>query len=170
VTEGKGIEDAVAAVMAANAQLGKTVFSLDIFGPIDGDFRDTFSALQKSFPAYIVYRGEVPYDKSVETLRSFFALLFPTRFYTEGIPGTVIDAYAAGVPVIASRWESFSDVVEDGQTGIGYAFGDREALVSVLLSVAAEPERINDLKTACLQKARAFCPEEAMVSLLQQME
>ena len=44
---------------------------------------------------------------SVKTLKNYFALVFPTRFYTEGIPGTIIDAYYAGVPVIASKWESF---------------------------------------------------------------
>ena len=45
--------------------------------------------------------------------------IFPTRFTTEGIPGSIIDSYYAGVPVLASKWNSFDDVIEDGKTGVG---------------------------------------------------
>ena len=61
-------------------------------------------------------------------MKYYFALLFPTRFYTEGIPGTILDAYAAGIPVICSRWESCADVVDDGVTGITYPFEDMQML------------------------------------------
>jgi hypothetical protein len=60
-------------------------------------------------------------------LKDYFALLFPTHFYTEGIPGTVIDAYAAGIPVISAKWESYSDVIDEGVTGIGYKDGAERA-------------------------------------------
>ena len=52
------------------------------------------------------------------------------------IPGTVIDAYAAGVPVISAKWESFADLIRDGETGIGYPFGDENALEEILRDLA----------------------------------
>lgn len=44
------------------------------------------------------------------------ALLFPSRL--EGLPLTVIEAMACGLPVIAARSSSLPEVVEDGESGI----------------------------------------------------
>ncbi len=93
---------------------------------------------KRHFPEYIKYKGSVNYDESVETLKNYFALVFPTLFYTEEYLGTIIDAYAAGLPVISSKWESYDDVIEDNITGIGYKFGSDDALVEVLENVQKE--------------------------------
>lgn len=156
VMQEKGIEDAVYAVKTINEQNGETLFTLDIYGPVDAGYQERFSDMQKEWPNYIRYRGSVPFDESVETLKSYFALLFPTRFYTEGIPGTIIDAYAAGVPVISSRWESFSDVIDENQTGYGYEFENAEQLISLLLKIAKEPEMATTLKLGCCKKAHQY--------------
>lgn len=37
--------------------------------------------------------------------------------YTEGIPGTLIDAYCAGVPVVSALWLNYVGVFEDEVTG-----------------------------------------------------
>ena len=166
----KGMEDAIEAVKAVNESRGETVYVLDVYGPVDPAQTQWFEDLQKTFPDYVRYGGSVPFDQSVETLKDYFALLFPTRFYTEGIPGTIIDAYAAGVPVISAKWESFADVVDDGVTGIGYEFSNTDALRQILSEVAENPAKITDLKENCLQKARDYTPEAALQILLQRME
>ena len=158
----KGIGDAVDAVRAVNESLGRTVYTLDIYGQVDEAQTEWFDALRESLPDYVRYGGLVPFDKSVETLRESFALLFPTRFYTEGIPGTVIDAYAAGIPVVSARWESFSDLIADGETGIGYTIECAEELTEILRALAEDPNRITAMKRACLARARAYLPEQAL--------
>ena len=170
VMEQKGIGDAVQVVRAINEKAGKTLFALDIYGQIDGGQTQWFADLQAGFPEYVRYGGMVPFEKSVEVLKDYFALLFPTKYYTEGIPGTVIDAYAAGVPVISARWESFADVIDDGKTGIGYEFGDVTALQTVLEEVAEDPAKIHSLRSACLEKVRDYIPENALAVLLRNME
>lgn len=170
VMEEKGIGDAVEAVKAVNEKLGRTAYALDIYGPIDPNQTEWFQNLQKNFPDSVHYGGAVPFDKSVEVLQNYFALLFPTRYFTEGIPGTIIDAYAAGVPVISARWESFSDLVDDGITGYGYEFGSVQALAEQLELAAKEPERILKLRKNCLGRSRDYIPENAVAVLLQNME
>lgn len=164
----KGIEDAISAVKSVNEETGHVVYTLDIYGQIDAEYQTKFSAMQKSFPAYVRYRGTVPSDKSVETLEEYFALLFPTLFFTEGVPGTIIDAYAAGLPVISSRWESFSDVVEEGITGIGFSFGKPEEMKEILCDLLRQPQKLTDMKLACLHKAEGFTPDSAVEKLLYQ--
>ena len=156
VMKEKGIEDAVHAVVQINEKIGRIVFTLDIYGQIDTEYKNEFSQLMISFPEYIKYKGYIGYDQTTETLKDYFALLFPTRFYTEGIPGTIIDAYAAGVPVIASEWENFSDLIDKDQVGYGYMFGMCDELVDILILVSRKPELIIKMKASCLDKAIHF--------------
>ncbi len=161
VMKEKGIEDAVNAVKAVNENAGRTVYTLDIYGQVDSEQTQWFESLKATFPNYISYGGLVDYDKSVDVLKNYFALLFPTRFYTEGVPGTIIDAYAAGIPVVSAKWESFSDIVDDGVTGFGYEFNNISDFNKILAAMAAEPEIVNKKKLDCLKKSRDFIPDSA---------
>ncbi len=166
VMKQKGIEDAIAAVTAVNKAQKRPVYTLDIYGQIDSSETDWFAALQETFPPYVCYRGLVPFDQSVPVLKEYLALLFPTRFYTEGVPGTIIDAYAAGIPVISAKWESFGDIVEEGVCGLGYEFGNLDALSSILSDPSSLAEWVKRSKEACLQKAEPFRPAAAIGVLL----
>ena len=154
----KGIEDAIGAVKVINEKYGKTVYSLDIYGQVDAGQQEWFDKISKEFPPYVKYLGQVEYDQSVEVLKKYFALLFPTRYRTEGVPGTIIDAYAAGLPVIASKWENFDNIIDES-TGIGYDFESIEALISILDEVQRNPECITDRKKCCLEKYYLFSPD-----------
>ena len=170
VTKQKGIKDAVLAVKAVNETLGRVVYTLDIYGQIDDGQAEWFDALQKQFPAYVRYCGCVDADKSVETLKEYFALLFPTRFYTEGIPGTIIDAYAAGMPVISARWESFGDIIVEGETGLGYEFGKQEALVELLTGIAGTACLIGNMKENSLKQAEKYQPQTVIAEFIRNMK
>ena len=155
VSKEKGVEDAVNVIKTINEKEGKVLFSLDIYGQVDAGQEEWFNNLQKSFPDYIKYGGVIQFDKSVEVLKTHFALLFPTRFYTEGIPGTIIDAYAAGLPVISAEWESCFDIVNEN-VGYTYKMGDLNQLSEVLYQIANNPENILNKKTQCLKEAEAY--------------
>lgn len=166
VTEKKGIGTAANSVMKLNKKYGRKVFTLDIYGPVDpGEDERWFAELRNSFTDAITYRGNAPFDKSVEILSGYFALLFPTQYFTEGIPGTIIDAYAAGVPVIASKWKSFADVVEDGVTGLGYDFNTTTDLEKIIEKIVTEPSIITNLKQGCVRKANDFLTQNAIKPL-----
>ena len=169
VMKEKGVEDAVEAVKRVNEECGRTIFTLDIYGQVDGSQVEWFEGLKASFPDYVKYGGLVPFDKSVEVLKDYYALLFPTRFFTEGVPGTIIDGYAAGVPVISARWESYTDVVEDGITGLGYEFGSGEALTAILREIVSNPGLITSLKENAIRKAGEFTPSSALSVLINEI-
>ena len=165
VMKQKGIEYAVNAINKLNARYGENTCILDIFGQIDENEIEWFDSVKQVFSKNIVYRGVIDFDKSVETLKDYDALIFPTLFYTEGIPGTIIDAYAAGIPVISSRWESFADVVDDNVVGFGYEFGSFDALFELLERLVLNPDLLLDKKMFCIKKAYSFIPENAMKGL-----
>lgn len=166
----KGIEDAVHAVTAINQAAQRTVYTLDIYGAVEASQTDWFAQLQKDFPQGVAYWGVVPFDDSVRVLSGYTALLFPTRFFTEGIPGTIIDAYAAGLPVISARWQSFDDIIEEGVTGFGYTFGSEEALRDALAAFADTIACLPALRQNCLQRAQRYLPANAMQPLFDHIE
>lgn len=158
VTKNKGIEDAIEAVKNVNGFFGRNVYSLDIYGPIAEEYKSRFHELRQEFPIYINYKGTINFDKSVEVIKHYFALLFPTKFKTEGIPGTIIDSFAAGVPVIVSNWDSAIEIV-DNKTGIIYDFNERSKLEKVLFELESSSSKLNLLKKNCLIKAEEFNPD-----------
>lgn len=168
VLKEKGIEDAVEAINRINREQGKPVFLLDIYGPIDETEREWFESLSHSFNDSVCYKGVVPSNKSTNLLANYFVLLFPTHYYTEGIPGTILDAYSAGVPVIASKWRSFEDVVDEGVTGFGYGMDEDEGLYKVLEKIRINPELINELRANCVMKFTEFTPKQAVKVLIEQ--
>ena len=112
----KGIVDAIETVHNDNEE-NQYKFHLNIWGPIEEEFRDEFEEMIEKYPQDFSYKGTVNYNMSVETLTDHIALLFPTYWKGEGFPGTIIDAYAAGLPVIATDWNANSELIGNFKTG-----------------------------------------------------
>jgi glycosyltransferase involved in cell wall biosynthesis len=67
--------------------------------------------------AGVEFLGMVPAERARELVADARAVLIPSRCY-EAFPRVVVEAYAAGVPVVASRIGALPEVVEDGATGL----------------------------------------------------
>ena len=165
VMKEKGIEDAVSAVKIVNTHFGRTVYTLGIYGEVDSSQMEWFDDLINNSPSYVKYGGLVPYDKSVEVLKDYFALLFPTYYEGEGLAGTLIDALAAGVPVIASDWRYNAEIINE-RTGYVYPVQDNGALVDILVDVAENPSLLLSKKQGCLEEAKKYMAETVISHLI----
>jgi glycosyltransferase involved in cell wall biosynthesis len=72
--------------------------------------------LRASAPPGVEFRGHLEPDQIPGVLRGARALLVPSRWY-EAAPRAITEAYAAGVPVIASAIGALPESVDDGGTG-----------------------------------------------------
>lgn len=169
VMKEKGIEDAIEAVNRINKICNSEVYKLDIYGPVAEEQKEWFDNLKNQFGKSVEYKGIVQTDNSTNIIHNYYALLLPTHYYTEGIPGTIIDSYAAGVPVVCSKWESFSDVVVEGKTGIGYAFDSSDGLFDVLYKASEKPEYLYGMRGNCSEFFQQFTPRIAMQELIIRM-
>lgn len=167
VSREKGIEDAVDAVIEINEKLSKVVYTLDIYGKPDDSYTEKFEDLVKKFPQYIRYCGMAAPEDAVDILKAYNMLLFPTFYEGEGMAGTLIDSFFAGVPVIATDWHFNKEIVEHNVTGIIYKreFG----LVNILMECMEKTDVINDMKKNCLDEARKYLPEIAIKCLLSRL-
>ena len=151
----KGIDDAVEAVKYINDKYGRTCYALDIYGQVDSNQTEWFNEIKKSFPDYIKYCGTVEFDKSTEVLKNYYALLFPTYYAGEGFAGTLIDAFSAGVPVIASDWKYNAEIVNK-DVGFVYHSRDKQSLIDILLTLLKNSSQINERKKNCLKEAKKY--------------
>lgn len=165
VMKEKGIEDAVTAIICLNKTAGKTVATLDIYGKIDNGYEEHFAELKLSFPSYIRYKGVFPPNKSVEILKNYFALLFPTYYEGEGFAGTLLDALSAGVPVIASDWKYNKEIVRDNKTGVLI----KNSLLDEIKKAVGCPARFNAFKLQCLQEAKKYSPKIAIIPIVNKL-
>lgn len=163
----KGIEDAINAVIKANESLGEVVYTLTIYGIPDKDYVLRFEQLKSNFPHYIEYGGLVDYTKTTEILKNYFLLLFPSYHNGEGFPGTMIDAFASGLPMIVTDWNCNSEIIEEGRTGSIVAVRDVNSLADALIYYANNPEMIIKMRENCLQEATKYLPQNALSNFVE---
>ncbi|MEZ5977086.1 MAG: glycosyltransferase family 4 protein [Planctomycetota bacterium] len=74
---------------------------------------------------FLGWRRDVP-----RILRSIDALLLPSRW--EGMPYVVLEAMAAGTPVLAARVDGARDLLHDGRGGFTFEVGSVDGLADVV--------------------------------------
>jgi glycosyltransferase involved in cell wall biosynthesis len=101
--------------------------------------------LRSSLPPNVELRPPVPPEEVPRLLASARALVFPTLAY-EGAPRAILEAFAAGVPVLARAVGALPELVEDGVSGLLLpSLGPAEvATAAERLLDDAEAERMGD--------------------------
>lgn len=170
VSETKGIEEAIEAVKIVNKKIGKDFYELDIYGKIDELYEEKFEKMKLDFPNFIKYAGVVDYKESSKILKNYFLLLFPTFHDGEGFPGTFIDAFAAGLPIIASDWNCNREIVNNEVTGRIHPVHDIKLLVDILYFYYQNPKLATNMREYCLNEARKYLPENALINFLNELD
>ncbi len=88
-------------------------------------------------PAGVEFRGPVSVEHVPSILARARALVLPSLTY-EGAPRSVVEAYAAGVPVIANAAGALPELIEEGVSGLLVRSADTRAWVAALENLAAE--------------------------------
>ena len=162
ISKAKGIELAVEVIQRINREKGYIVATLDIYGVPDAGYEKRLDELIASASNCVNYKGVVKYDKSSIVLSKYFMLLFPTTFVGEGFPGTIIDAYAAGLPVLASDWKFNPDLIKQGITGLLYNHNQEIDLYSNLIKLIEDPKKIVSMRKNCIIEAEKYTPDKVM--------
>ncbi len=101
----------------------------------------------------------------VDVLQSLDIFLFTSTI--EGLGTVVLEAFAAGVPVVATRAGGIPEMVEDEVTGLLAETGDAEALAKAVLSLIESPELRENLTYASLEKVKSFTYQETAAQTLE---
>lgn len=93
--------------------------------------------------------GALPPEATLKLIREAKFLILPSILY-EGMPRTIIEAFATGTPVIASDLGAMADMVEHGSNGLLFPAGDGIRLAEMVLELYSD----DDLYTRLCLNAR----------------
>ncbi len=131
----KGIAQAVAAVRRARA-LGAAV-ELHLFGAPDLSNRTTYAEadLRRWAGEPGIYWHGATDDVARVHREHHIAMLLSVR---EGLPKSLVEAAAAGRPIVATDVPGCREVVRDGREGCLVPFGDTDAAAQALVRLAGD--------------------------------
>lgn len=89
-------------------------------------------------------RGWLAQPQVLERMLTASFLVLPSVWY-ECFPRTVVEAFACGLPVIASRVGALAELVEHGRTGLLFAPGSEKGLARALDYAKAHPDRMREM-------------------------
>jgi glycosyltransferase involved in cell wall biosynthesis len=116
--------------------------------------------------AGVVRLGSLPGEAVREEMSRATALVMPSVWY-ENFPRTLVEAFACGLPVIASRLGAMAELVEDGVTGLLFEPGNAKDLAAKLRWAQANPDKMAEMGSSARQKYEAeYTPERNYAQLM----
>lgn len=89
----------------------------------------------------VEFLGYIGGPKRFETLKKAMFMVFPSEWY-ENFPYAIVESFACGVPVIASRIGGMEELIEEGQNGLLFGPGNIEDLRKKILYFIENPKLI----------------------------
>jgi len=108
---------------------------------------------------WISVLGHRPHAEVGPEMRKARFLVMPSE-YIEGFPMVIVEAFANGLPVIASRLGTMADVIEDGVTGLHFTAGDPDDLAIKVAWAINHSDRIAKMGSAARRVYESRYSEE----------
>ncbi len=102
---------------AIEALAGLKEFTCNFYGPVLERDREAFLGAVAG-TSNVHYRGIAVPEDVYTIVGGYDLLLLPSYHMGEGYPAAILEAFSAGVPVVASDWKAIPDLVADGERGI----------------------------------------------------
>lgn len=117
-------------------------FKLKIVG--DGLLSPQVAQAAELWPE-IEWLGQIPNEQVISLMREAYILLFPSIWY-EGLPMVIAEAYAVGLPVVASNLGAMSSLVKPNQTGLHFQPGNAQELARQVEWACSHPNQIAQMR------------------------
>lgn len=137
LTEEKGIRTLLKATRLFN-------FKLVIIG--SGPLSEEVVQCARENPR-ITFLGFQQKSVVINYMKSCRALLFPSEWY-EGFPITLLEAFATGTVVVASKLGAMAEIVTNGVNGLHFEAGNEKELVARITELNADPQLVRRLSTS----------------------
>jgi len=140
-------------LLEALARLGAVHPVAGVFvgsGPLEARLKRLAASL--GLENRVRFVGEQPETASWLGAMDVFAL--PSLW--EGLPNSLLEAMAAGLPIVATRVDGVPEAVEDGSTALLCAPGDSQALCDRMQELVLDPDLRRGLGTAAKEAAARF--------------
>ncbi len=154
VTRDKGVYVLLDAAAGLHRKHGAS-FIVAGTGPEEFALREEVK--KRGMTGFFFVPGYVSDAEKVALLRRADVFVLPSRAETFGM--VLLEAMAAGVPVVAAASGGIVEVVEDGKNGLLVPFGDSEALAEAISSVLSDGR----LRSSLVSTGKQFVVERGTI-------
>ena len=100
-------------------------------GPLQKDLEDL--AISLGIKSLVKFKGRISHDKIPELMQAHHIFLHCSE--NEGLPVAIMEAMAAGLPVIAAKVGGVPELVKNGVTGYGLNFDDDKGFADKIMQL-----------------------------------
>ncbi len=140
----KGCDTLIEAIRSLPRELKAT---LDIYGNLER-FKPFVKVLRRlaGDDERITFAGPFQRERVGQILSGLDVLVVPSRWY-ENQPGVIFEAFAAGMPVVATNLGGMSEFVKHEENGLLFELENTEDLAQQLRRLGEEPGLLEKLRT-----------------------
>ncbi len=102
------------------------------------------------------FHGKVENALLRQRLPTYDAFVFPSRYANEGHPGVLIEAFMAGLPVIASNLPGIDEIIENEVNGLLIESDSVSTLTKAMRRLAVDPDFRRQLSTGSITSSNQF--------------
>ncbi|MGI5920682.1 MAG: glycosyltransferase family 4 protein [Syntrophomonadaceae bacterium] len=150
LTKEKNLEFLIQAFQKIKNELPDSTLVLTAQGPLETELKNLCVELGLSLKNDVVFTGALPFDQLVHVYQSADLFVFSSVTETQGI--VLIEAMAAGLPVVAVKASGVNDMVDNEVDGI-LTDCDQEEFARAVCRVINNPDLYARLKKGALKKA-----------------
>ena len=144
-------------LIEAMAQVQKTVPSARLIVIGDGPLRSSLEQLAQDHGLLVEFRGALPNTEVKIELAAARVFCLPSvtaeNGDAEGLPISILEAQASGVPVVTSARGGVGEAVKDGITGFTFPERDVDQLASGLIRILASDQLADEISSASVRSA-----------------
>ncbi|MBL7196756.1 MAG: glycosyltransferase family 4 protein [Candidatus Omnitrophica bacterium] len=88
--------------------------------------------------------GQLTHKETIDYIKKAKFVVFPSECY-ENMPRVIVESFACGVPVVASRLGAMAKIVTEGKTGLHFTPQDASDLISKIRWSYSNPIKIEEM-------------------------
>jgi glycosyltransferase involved in cell wall biosynthesis len=134
-------EKGIITLLKAWKHIGPVSLKIVGYGPIEEQVK---KIITRDNLYSIEFLGKLNRNHIINLMKRAIFLLFPSKWY-EGFPNTLVEAFACGLPVIASKLGSMAEIVEDGVTGLLFEAGNPVDLADKINWLIEHPDNCHHM-------------------------
>ncbi|MBD5365643.1 MAG: glycosyltransferase family 4 protein [Bacteroides sp.] len=140
----------------------KPDITVDFYGQLAPGITDQEFIDQVNKYSFVTYHGALEPEDINETIHDYDLMMLPTQYFTEGLPGTIIDAYTSGLPAIVTKWRHATEFIDNWNNGIIVPFdNNQEDFITAIIDLYKNRSMLNKLKIGAIKSGKQFTGEYA---------
>jgi glycosyltransferase involved in cell wall biosynthesis len=146
----KGVDVLIRAFILMCGKGNPGELKLVVIGEGAKEYVDQLKAmvLAHGLGARVEFTGRLSKEEVDKYLRSSLLSVVPSRWY-ENLPNSVLESYAVGTPVLASKIGSLTEMILEGQTGGLFEAGNADDLARKLCELTQDRSRLKSMGEVC---------------------